>query len=120
MVRVWVKGKFNILADVISRIPHDQHMVHHLPIPDLSVRIMIEQMFLSPKKFSEYFEKVAKDRFGSDAFPSSVPSPKSKIVDDRKQQYDTAINMHQTPCSLERPGTSLVVKLGSALPAELH
>ena len=49
IVRVWIRGEANILADAPSRAPWDAQMARHLPIPDMPLRDIIRQMYVSPE-----------------------------------------------------------------------
>ena len=47
IIRVWIRGEANILADAPSRAPWSAEMARHLPIPDLPLREIIKQMFVN-------------------------------------------------------------------------
>ena len=38
VIRVWIRGEANILADAPSRAPWEAALAMHLPIPDMPVR----------------------------------------------------------------------------------
>ena len=44
LVRVWIRGEANILADAPSRAPWELGVAAHLPIPDMPVRELVRQM----------------------------------------------------------------------------
>ena len=43
IVRVWIRGEANILADAPSRAPWEAEMARNLPIPDLPLRDIIRK-----------------------------------------------------------------------------
>ena len=42
IIRVWIRGEANILADAPSRAPWEAATARHLPIPDLPLREIIK------------------------------------------------------------------------------
>ena len=58
IIRVWIRGEANILADAPSRAPWEAAMARHLPIPDLPLRDLIRKMFVSP----EVWDRMVKDK----------------------------------------------------------
>jgi hypothetical protein len=52
IVRVWIRGEANILADAPSRAPWEAEMARHLPIPDMPLRELIKQMYVSPESWA--------------------------------------------------------------------
>ena len=67
IIRVWIRGEANILADAPSRAPWSAAMARHLPIPDLPLREIIKMMFVSPEAWAklvhERAEKMNLDRW---------------------------------------------------------
>ena len=53
IVRVWIRGEANILADAPSRAPWEAELARNLPIPDLPLRELIKQMFVSPEAWEK-------------------------------------------------------------------
>ena len=51
--RVWIRGEANILADAPSRAPWEAELARNLPIPDLPLRELIKQMFVSPEAWEK-------------------------------------------------------------------
>ena len=50
VVRVWIDGKHNVLADVGSRSPWETSVVRHLPTPITPIVDFIRKMFTSPSE----------------------------------------------------------------------
>ena len=48
IVRVWIRGEANILADAPSRAPWESALARHLPIPDMPVRDLVRKMYQEP------------------------------------------------------------------------
>ena len=48
IVRVWIRGEANILADAPSRAPWESALAQHLPIPDMPVRDLVRMMYQDP------------------------------------------------------------------------
>ena len=53
IVRVWIRGEANILADAPSRAPWEAELARNLPIPDLPLRELIKQMFATPEAWEK-------------------------------------------------------------------
>ena len=50
---MWIRGEANILADAPSRAPWEAELARNLPIPDLPLRELIKQMFVSPEAWEK-------------------------------------------------------------------
>ena len=48
LVRIWIRGEANILADAPSRAPWEATLAKHLPIPDMPVRDLVKMMYQDP------------------------------------------------------------------------
>ena len=48
IVRIWIRGEANIIADAPSRAPWENALAMHLPIPDMPLRDLIKQMYQDP------------------------------------------------------------------------
>ena len=57
VVRVWIRGEANILADAPSRAPVDLKGVAELPVPVGPVRQLIQQLYWSPEEFGRECER---------------------------------------------------------------
>ena len=59
IIRVWIRGEANVLADAPSRAPWEAAMARHLPIPDLPLRDLIKKMFVSPEAWGKLVKNEA-------------------------------------------------------------
>ena len=48
LVRVWMRGEANILADPPSRAPWEMGVAAHLPVPDMPIRDLVRKMHQDP------------------------------------------------------------------------
>ena len=53
IVRVWVAGKDNVLADVGSRADWTRQLVKQIPVPEHPVLDLIRMMFASPDEVAQ-------------------------------------------------------------------
>ena len=53
IVRIWIRGEANILADAPSRAPWEAALAKHLPIPDLPVRELVRKMYQEPEALED-------------------------------------------------------------------
>ena len=61
IVRSWIRGEANILADAPSRAPWEAALARHLPIPDLPLRELIRKMYASPDAWAQLVHKRTQD-----------------------------------------------------------
>ena len=45
LVRVWIRGEANILADVLSRARWEAALAMRLPIPDMPIRDLVNKLY---------------------------------------------------------------------------
>ena len=50
IIRVWIRGEANILADAPSRAPWDNELARNMPIPDMPVRELVNMMYKAPEE----------------------------------------------------------------------
>ena len=53
VVRIWIDGKLNVLADAGSRAPWETSVVKHTPIPDKPIRDTIRMFFTAPDELEK-------------------------------------------------------------------
>ena len=53
VVRVWIDGKLNVLADVGSRLPWHFVVAKHLPFPHKPMLDIIRDLFASPEELAK-------------------------------------------------------------------
>ena len=53
IVRIWIRGEANILADAPSRAPWESRFAQFLPIPDMPVRDLVRQLYQDPDSMEE-------------------------------------------------------------------
>ena len=53
VVRVWIDGKNNVLADVGSRLSWEHAVIQQLPVPDQPIRDTIKLFFTHPKELEK-------------------------------------------------------------------
>merc|ERR1711972_1179849 len=58
IVRIWIRGQANILADAPSRALWECALAKHLPIGDAPIRQLIRDMYRNPSKVDEEIEKI--------------------------------------------------------------
>ena len=56
IVRVWIRGEANILADAPSRAPWGCKLMEHLPLADMPLRELIRKMYREPEAFERDVE----------------------------------------------------------------
>ena len=54
VVRVWIEGKTNALADAGSRAAWLSEVVRHLPVPDKPIRDTVRLLFTSPEEIRQH------------------------------------------------------------------
>jgi len=82
IVRVWIRGEANILADAPSRAPWESKLMEHLPLADLPIRELIQKMYRSPADFEEAISTVAKKRgLKPDWEPLDGPTEQQLLTD---------------------------------------
>ena len=53
VVRVWIDGKNNVLADVGSRLSWEHAVIQQLPVPDQPIRDTIKLFFTHPRELEK-------------------------------------------------------------------
>ena len=53
IIRVWIRGEANILADAPSRAPWDNELARNMPIPDMPVRELVNMMYKAPEELEQ-------------------------------------------------------------------
>ena len=103
LVRIWIRGEANILADAPSRVPWGATLAKHLPIPGMPVRDLVKMMYQDPGGL----ELLVDQRLGTlgvepEWSPLSVPtadgpglasenelSPRSQMAGKRTPEFGT-------------------------------
>ena len=49
IMRIWIRGETNILADAPSRAPADDKVVRNLPVPNMEVKDLLRYMYQEPE-----------------------------------------------------------------------
>ena len=62
IVRVWIRGEANILADAPSRAPWESKLMEHLPLADMPLRELIQRMYRSPADFEIEVDRTSTKR----------------------------------------------------------
>merc|ERR1712039_508660 len=62
IVRIWIRGESNILADAPSRAPWECALAKHLPVAHTPVRDLIRQMYRHPDKIDKDVEDLVSSR----------------------------------------------------------
>ena len=62
MVRIYIDGKDNVLADVPSRAPWVQGVVRQIPVPDKPVRDLVRLFFTHPREMEAEMQRVSTER----------------------------------------------------------
>jgi len=65
IVKVWIRGEANILADAPSRAPWESELMEHLPLADLPLRELINKMYREPATFETLVQEVKAKRGGA-------------------------------------------------------
>ena len=60
IVRIWIRGEANILADAPSRAPWESALAQYMPIPDQPVRQIVKQIYQDPDALVPLLEERAK------------------------------------------------------------
>ena len=53
VVRVWIDGKHNVIADVGSRITWEGSLAKHLPVPEYPILDFIRRLFTHPSQVEQ-------------------------------------------------------------------
>ena len=97
IVRIWIRGEANILADAPSRAPWENVLAEHLPIPQGPLREVIKTMYRMPEEFESEVQSVVKkkgldvsvwkglDRAQQDGDPDTVLSDYSYASSGRRR-----------------------------------
>ena len=82
IVRVWIRGEANILADAPSRAPWESKLMEHLPLADLPIRELIQKMYSNPVDFEVAVADVAKRKNVPKIWsPMEGPTEKERLKD---------------------------------------
>ena len=76
IVRVWIRGETNILADAPSRAPVDTKIARSLPVPNMEVKELLKMMYTEPEAFEHLVQERARQMgLKPDGFdqPTAVP-----------------------------------------------
>ena len=57
IIRIWIRGEANILADAPSRAPWGAELAKHLPTPDRPLRDLVQAMYKSPEQLTVWVEE---------------------------------------------------------------
>ena len=60
IVRIWIRGETNILADAPSRAPADVKTVRNLPVPNMELKDLLRYMYQEPEEFERLVQERAK------------------------------------------------------------
>ena len=104
VIRVWIRGEANILADAPSRAPWESALAMHLPIPDMPVRDLVAAMYKSPEQLTVWVQDRKEQMLGPSPEwrPIPVSAPRDQDVpavleDDPKVRGPAAAVGYETP-----------------------
>jgi len=58
IVRIWIRGEANVLADAPSRAPWECELAKHLVVPNTPVQTLINEIYQPPEGWDEKFNKL--------------------------------------------------------------
>ena len=58
IIRIWIRGQANILADAPSRAPWECQLAKHLPIAHMPIRQLIKDLYRHPDKLDKAVEEM--------------------------------------------------------------
>ena len=96
-VRVWIDGKYNVLADCGSRVSWKHRVAQQLPVPEQPIRDLIRMMFTHPVELA----KEAKTRGTQMGKPPWKPAS-SRPQDERSQHDQPGKTSGQQPSADDR------------------
>ena len=99
VVRVWIDGKNNVLADVGSRLSWEHAVAQFLPVPARPIREMIRLFFTSPTELAAEVEIRRKEMDqGPWVAPQMIPPPPRVSADvvPQPRDYDEAPGVSPT------------------------
>ena len=109
VVRLWIDGKNNILADCGSRLPWHTSVSKHLPVPAGPIRDVIRLLFTHPHELEKLVQGKANE-MGLGAWQPALPTDASSIDPERstaQEGYRSDVSRpipSQRSESLGRPG----------------
>ena len=80
IVRVWIRGEANILADAPSRAPWESRLAQYLPIPDLPVRELVKKMYQDPEGLEVLVSERRERMLGPEGEWQPIPREKPEAV----------------------------------------
>ena len=84
IVKVWIRGEANILADAPSRAPWESELMEHLPLADMPLRELIRRMYKEPELLSTMVKEVAAKRGVHDLWkPLPFDPSEERLVESR-------------------------------------
>ena len=94
MVRIWIDGKHNVLADAGSRAPWEHAVSQHLPVPSKPIRDFIIKLFgnrtILDEEVAEQRMKMGKKPWSGYEFPElSGPQPSGTTTYTIDDDFDT-------------------------------
>ena len=123
IVRVWVAGKDNVIADVGSRADWTRQLVKQLPVPEHPVLDLIRMMFASPDEVAQSDNMFADRKLDMGQPPFRAISreigdvhvaPTSVRIDDDGVQYAPAENMRDSAQQTRSPSVDVPVAFPAA------
>ena len=111
VVRLWIDGKNNILADCGSRLPWHTSVSKHLPVPAGPIRDVIRLLFTHPHELEKLVQGKANE-MGLGAWQPALPTDASSIDPERSTAHEGPRSEVSRPTpsrqseSLGRPGHS--------------
>ena len=88
IIRVWIRGQANILADAPSRAPWECALAKHLPIGDAPVRQLIKDMYRHPEVVDAQIEEIIKDFQDFEPIATDTHEPRLDSVADGARTPD--------------------------------
>ena len=100
VVRVWIDGKNNVLADSGSRAPWHFAVARHLPVPDMPIRDVIRLFFAHPSVPDDAIYKRKKEMNVERWVPCpDAPPKKSRVTSDAVPEApDTEKQVKENDC----------------------
>ena len=107
IVRVWIRGEANILADAPSRAPWENALAQHLPLADAPLRELITRMYREPEAFeADVAANRVKRGLPDKWIPIDASEPKPVVLDQVKDGMVTP-DFNFTPEFGRTPGGSV-------------
>ena len=95
IVRVWIRGEANILADAPSRAPWEAALAKHLPIPNQPIKELIRKMYNAPEEWEADVEVRKKELLGDEARWDPLAEPGAKVT--RTSLTSPVVDGERTP-----------------------